>query len=347
MWVNFDPPLAVRIHFQKLLVWVITGKALVALFLLNFIITVWKNQKSQRVRAESSPLTLHSSATISASIYSVAALPAIVCQEKPDLLAVLWSPNSLVQPETPRRRRKLTHHNHTRMHANTLSSPGWVPLTATQMTERGSCSANKELSQVDKNWCLTTQESQRQPAILHQEKFCVLEVFPNWVSSWLWMLQTSGAVKHPVGSVSSQHLISCKLLIVQIIDLGSRLRSASRASEWAAAQTPFCLRRQNLGVRKPSGHHKSPRGRRVGQRSLIRRATSVWIAAVVHLQVLQRLSSPSGSQGLSALQGVFWSRADDSGNWIHAGELRAPEADFLEIKMAWCNSCRHLCLIKQ
>lgn len=180
MWVNFDPPLAVRIHFQKLLVWVITGKALVALFLLNFIITVWKNPKSQRVRAESSPLALHSSATISASIYSVAALPAIVCQEKPDLLALLWSPNSLVQPETPRRCRKLTRHNRARMHANTLSSPGWVPLTATQITERGSCSANKELSQVDKNWCLTTQESQRRPAILHQERFCVLEVFPNW-----------------------------------------------------------------------------------------------------------------------------------------------------------------------
>lgn len=180
MWVNFDPPLAVRIHFQKPLVWVITGKALLALFLLNFIITVWKNQKkkkSQRVRAQSSPLALHSSATISASIYSVAALPAIVCQEKPDLSAVLWSPDSLVQPRNSTETRK-THtsrpHTHARKHSE---------LSCLSASHRHPeyCSANKELSQVDKNWRLTTQESQRRPAILHQERSCRPGGFPpDW-----------------------------------------------------------------------------------------------------------------------------------------------------------------------
>lgn len=135
----------------------------------------------------------------------------------------------LIQPETPHRRRKIAH-------THTLSSLGWVPLTTNQICEEGSCldTANKVLSQVDKNWCWTTQNQTSGQKVLDQERFWIPKV--TWDYNWDWKVFQLGKLlalditnmqrcqTHYRGSISLLHLIN-ELHRVRITDLDSSLHS--------------------------------------------------------------------------------------------------------------------------
>lgn len=124
----------------------------------------------------------------------------LCARKKPDLLALLYRPPTRsCRPQTPQGRR--------RTQSGRTATPGWVPLTATRRTARRSRSwaANIELEWIEKQR-QTSQELQRQPEVLNQERLHV----PGGNSVyWIWTSLKRQWCQQSAGSSSLQHLVSC------------------------------------------------------------------------------------------------------------------------------------------